>query len=113
MWPDHCVVDTEGVKLHKDLVVDEQNDLVFKKGKFSQHDAYSGFGTENEDTGLVAKLKELNVKKVFVVGLAYDFCVGSTALDAAKNGFETYIIEEGTRSVAEPFEKSMDERIQK
>lgn len=44
-----------------------------------------------------AKLKELNVNKTFVVGLAYDFCVGSTAVDSAKNGFETYIVTDGKK----------------
>jgi nicotinamidase/pyrazinamidase len=53
------------------------------------------------------------VKKVFVTGLAYDFCAGSTALDSAKAGFDTYIINESTRSVAPNFAAEMDAKIEK
>jgi len=50
----------------------------------------------------LAKLKDFGVEKVFCVGLAYDFCVGSTAIDSAKNGFDTYLLKDFTRAVSEP-----------
>ena len=64
-------------------------------------ESYSGFGGDGEVTGLADKLKGLGVTKVYCCGLAFDYCVGSTAEDAAKNGFETYIISDATKSVAE------------
>ena len=63
-------------------------------------ESYSGFGSEHENTGLTEKLKELGVTKVYCVGLAFDYCVGSTAESAAKENFETYLLTDVTRSVA-------------
>ena len=64
-------------------------------------ESYSGFGDDGEDTGLGQKLKNLGVTKVYCCGLAFDYCVGATAASAAKLGFETYVLMEATRSVAE------------
>ena len=82
MWPDHCVKGTEGSMLHSDLVT-QRTDIRIVKGQDMTVDSYSGFGTHPEDTGLNQKLQELNVQRVFVCGLAQDYCVGQTALDAA------------------------------
>ena len=57
-------------------------------------------------------LKELNIKKVYIVGLAYDFCVGYTAEDSAEEGFETFVIKDATRSVDPEDESFMDERLE-
>lgn len=70
-------------------------------------ESYSGFGNEHEDTGLVQKLKDLDVGTVFSCGLAFDYCVGSTAEDAANIGFESYVIMDATKSVAEPSAAAM------
>ena len=74
-------------------------------------DSYSGFGTPPEQTGLVEKLREAGVTKLYCVGLAFDYCVGSTAVDGAKHGFRTYLITDATRSVAEPSENTMKEKL--
>ena len=72
-------------------------------------DSYSGFGTPPEDTGLNQKLQDEGITTVYVVGLAYDYCVGSTARDSAKNGYKTYVIMDGTKSIAEDSTKKMDD----
>ena len=74
-------------------------------------DSYSGFGSAPEVTTLLADLKSKGVTKLYVVGLAYDYCVGSTAVDGAANGFKTYLITDATRSVAPPSAEAMEKRI--
>lgn len=69
---------------------------MISKGTDIDVDAYSGFGSEQ----LNQKLIEFNAKEVYVVGLAFDFCVGYTALDAKKRGYDTYIVREGTKPVS-------------
>ena len=75
-------------------------------------EAISAFGSDQEDTGLYDKLIELDIKTIFVVGLAFDFCVGYTAEDAAEEGFETYIIKDATRSVDPDDENFMIQRLE-
>ena len=70
-------------------------------------DSYSGFGSPPEVTTLLADLRSKNVTKLYCVGLAYDYCVGSTARDGAKNSFRTYLITDGTRAVADPSSETM------
>lgn len=74
-------------------------------------DSYSGFGSAPEVTTLLADLKSKGVTKLFCVGLAYDYCVGSTAVDGAKNGFRTFLISDATRSVAVPSAETMRKSI--
>mmetsp|Transcript_24694 Transcript_24694/g.38427 ORF Transcript_24694/g.38427 Transcript_24694/m.38427 type:complete len:94 (+) Transcript_24694:352-633(+) len=76
-------------------------------------ESYSGFGGDGEDTKFAALLKEKGITKVFCCGLAYDYCVGSTAESAAKEGFETYLIRDATRSVAKETETLMEDRMKK
>ena len=76
------------------------------------HDTISAFGSDEDDTGLLTKLRELRVKRVYCVGLAYDFSVGYSAEDAAEHGFETYVIKNATRSVNPEDESSMNKRIE-
>lgn len=90
----------------------EELDTIVHKGTLDDQDAYSAFGCGKEITKLGAVLKENGIQKVFIVGLAFDFCVGSTAIDSAKNGFDTYILMDYTKSVADGFEKVMKDRIQ-
>lgn len=62
-------------------------------------DSYSGFGNENEDTHLLTKLKELKIRETYILGLALDVCVMKTAIDAFKNQFITYIIEDASKAI--------------
>src|ERR1700736_3939616 len=100
LWPDHCVQGTDGASLSKDLSI-PQAALVIRKGFHKDVDSYSAF-TEADGkttTGLAAYLKARGVKRLFVAGLATDFCVGWTALDARKAGFETYVVEDACRGI--------------
>src|SRR6266702_3502696 len=100
LWPDHCVQGTDGAALSKDLSI-PQTGLVIRKGFHRDVDSYSAF-TEADGkttTGLAAYLKARKVKRVFVAGLATDFCVAWTAIDARKAGFETYVIEDACRGI--------------
>ena len=100
LWPDHCVQGTDGAALSKDLSI-PQAGLVIRKGFHKDVDSYSAF-TEADGkttTGLAAYLKARKVKRLFVAGLATDFCVAWTALDARKAGFETYVVEDACRGI--------------
>ena len=100
LWPDHCVQGTDGAALSKDLSI-PQAELVIRKGFHRDVDSYSAF-TEADGkttTGLAAYLKARQVEKVFVAGLATDFCVAWTALDARKADFETYVVEDACRGI--------------
>ena len=100
LWPDHCVQGTDGAGLSKDLAI-PQAELIIRKGFHKDVDSYSAF-TEadgNTTTGLAAYLKARKVERVFVAGLATDFCVAWTALDARKAGFETYVVEDACRGI--------------
>lgn len=100
LWPDHCVMDTKGSEFVKGLHV-ENITKVFHKGVDKQVDSYSGFfdNDQRNDTGLGGYLKELGVDEVTLMGLATDYCVKFTALDARKLGFRTKLIKEGVRGV--------------
>ena len=100
LWPDHCVQGTDGASLSKDLTI-PQAGLVIRKGFHKDVDSYSAF-TEADGkttTGLAAYLKARKLKRLFVAGLATDFCVAWTALDARKAGFETYVVEDACRGI--------------
>lgn len=100
LWPDHCVQGTEGAALAKDLAI-PQAQLVIRKGYHKNVDSYSAFyeADGKTSTGLGGYLKQRGMKRVFVVGLATDFCVAWTAMDARKEGFETYVIEDACRGI--------------
>ncbi|CAI2378949.1 unnamed protein product [Moneuplotes crassus] len=110
MWPTHCVQDKTGSEFHKDLEVSD-SDVIVKKGTIRTVDSYSGFGTPPEDTGLNQLLQDEGITTVYVTGLAYDYCVGSTARDAAKNGYKTYVVTDATKSIAEETAKAMDDTL--
>lgn len=100
IWPDHCVQDTEGAKFHKDLKLDKV-DKVFPKGTNVEVDSYSGF-FDNEkkgDTGLNQYLKDNEIEEVLVLGLATDYCVKFTVLDALELGYKVMVILDGCRGV--------------
>lgn len=100
LWPDHCVQGTDGAALSKDLSI-PQAELIIRKGFHKNVDSYSAF-TEADGkttTGLSSYLKARKLHRVFVTGLATDFCVAWSAMDARKAGFETYVIEDACRGI--------------
>jgi nicotinamidase/pyrazinamidase len=100
LWPVHCVQDTPGAELHPDLQYQRQAHVV-RKGTDPQVDSYSGFfdNQRRRATGLSDLLRQQGVSKVYIVGLATDYCVKFTALDAVQLGFKTYVIPEACRGV--------------
>lgn len=112
LWPVHCVQDTPGAAFHSELTA--KVDRVFPKGTDPTVDSYSGFwdNGRRKETGLAAWLTDQGVKSVFVMGLATDYCVKFTALDALSAGFATFLIEDGCRPVelhAGDGERAVDE----
>jgi nicotinamidase/pyrazinamidase len=100
LWPDHGVQGTDDASLAKDLSI-PQAGLIIRKGFHREIDSYSAF-TEADGkttTGLAAYLEARGLKRLFVAGLATDFCVAWTALDARKAGFETYVVEDACRGI--------------
>lgn len=106
LWPDHCVQGTPGAQIHPALDVPHA-ELILRKGFRRGIDSYSAF-TENDQstpTGLAGYLRERGLQRLYFTGLAYDYCVGFSAIDAVKLGFEATVIEDLCRGIAEP---SMD-----
>ena len=100
LWPDHCVQGSDGAALHKELSV-RHAQLVVRKGFRKEVDSYSAFleADRKSRTGLEGYLKERGIKRVFVCGLATDFCVAWTALDARKLGFAAVVVEDACRAI--------------
>jgi len=100
LWPDHCVQGSEDAALLKDLKLPTAQ-LVVRKGFHKDVDSYSAFeeADRKTTTGLGAYLKARGIDTVFLVGLATDFCVAWSAVDARKAGFATYVIEDATRAI--------------
>ncbi|MFO1114857.1 MAG: bifunctional nicotinamidase/pyrazinamidase [Beijerinckiaceae bacterium] len=100
LWPDHCVQGTEGAALAKDLQLPTAQ-LVIRKGFHHDVDSYSALleADKKTKTGLAAYLKERKIKTLFVTGLATDFCVAWTAIDARKAGFEVYVVDDACRGI--------------
>jgi nicotinamidase/pyrazinamidase len=100
LWPDHCVQGTPGAAIHADLQATKAQ-LVIRKGFHDGIDSYSGFieADRRTSTGLAGYLKERGIRKVYVCGLATDFCVAWTALDARRTGFETTLVEDASRAI--------------
>ena len=100
LWPDHCVQGTDGAALSKDLSI-PQAELIIRKGYHKDVDSYSAFteADRKTTTGLTGYLKARKLRRLFVAGLATDFCVAWTAIDARKAGFETYVVEDACRGI--------------
>ncbi|MFC7736096.1 bifunctional nicotinamidase/pyrazinamidase [Roseomonas sp. GCM10028921] len=100
LWPDHCVMGTEGAALHRDLSVPHAQ-LVIRKGYNRAVDSYSAFleADRSTRTGLHGYLSSRGIRHVFIAGLATDFCVAWTALDARRLGFEATVIEDACRAI--------------
>ncbi len=100
LWPDHCVQGTRGAALADALAVPGA-ELVIRKGTHPGIDSYSAFleADRRTRTGLAGYLAERGMRRVFVAGLATDFCVGWTATDARDAGFETFVVTDATRGI--------------
>ncbi|WP_181702531.1 bifunctional nicotinamidase/pyrazinamidase [Chthonobacter albigriseus] len=100
LWPDHCVQGTPGAALHPALDVPHAQ-LIIRKGYHPAVDSYSAFreADRTTHTGLAGYLKERGIRRVFVVGLATDYCVGWTALDARSAGLEATVLEDACRAI--------------
>lgn len=100
MWPDHCVQGSHGAEFHKDLNTSNINHIV-RKGTNSEIDSYSAFQDNNHfmQTDLDNYLKEKNIELIEIVGLALDYCVKYTCLDAVSNGYITCLHFQGTKAV--------------
>lgn len=100
LWPEHCVQGTRGAEFHPALRL-PQAELILRKGFRREIDSYSAF-FENDratPTGLADYLRERGIERVFLAGLAYDFCVGYSALDARRLGFDAIVIRDACRAI--------------
>lgn len=112
LWPDHCVQNTPGAALHPALQIDNI-ELILRKGFRKDIDSYSAF-LENDKqtpTGLAGYLRERRLNRLFFAGLAFDYCVGSSAEDGANLGFECVVLEDATRGIAPQSQQAMRERL--
>jgi nicotinamidase/pyrazinamidase len=101
LWPDHCIQGSRGAQFHPDLDIPHV-ELILRKGFRPAIDSYSAF-TENDKTtptGLAGYLHERGFKRIFLAGLAYDYCVRFSAVDAVRCGFEVFVFEDACRSVS-------------
>lgn len=100
LWPDHCVAGSRGADFHPELETEHAR-LIVRKGVHAQVDSYSAFVEADRaaTTGLAAYLNALGVKKVWLAGLATDFCVAWSAIDACAAGFETFVVEDACRAI--------------
>ena len=104
LWPDHCVQGTAGAALHVGLPLDRLT-LILRKGAYPDADSYSAFrenqgpGGVRRSTGLGALLRARGIERVFVCGLARDYCVAWTAIDAMSEGLNAYVLDDLTRAV--------------
>ena len=100
LWPDHSVQGTHGAALHRDLDVPHAQ-LVIRKGYHRGIDSYSAFleADRETSTGLAGYLRERNLTRLYVCGLATDFCVAWTALDGRRAGFDVCVIEDASRAI--------------
>lgn len=93
-WPPHCIQGTRGAEFHPNLRLPE-GVMIVSKATDPLKEAYSGF----EGTDLADKLRRANIKRVFVGGLATEYCVKNTVLDAIKYSFETFLLEDAVRGI--------------
>jgi nicotinamidase/pyrazinamidase len=112
LWPDHCVAETKGAELHDDIDfgVIKGDFYIFKKGlEIEGGHMYSGFDAD----GLADFLRDKGVTEVYITGLATDYCVKSTALDAVKEGFKTNLIWDACRGIADDLTPVLNELFDK
>lgn len=100
LWPVHCVQGSHGAAFHADLSIPHAA-LILRKGIHREIDSYSAFmeADRQTHTGLTGYLKEKGIEQLYIVGVATDFCVAWTAIDACQFGFQTYVIEDACRAI--------------
>ena len=100
LWPDHCIQGSKGAEFHPALHL-PQAELILRKGFRQRIDSYSAFfeNDRSTPTGLAGYMQERNLSRVFLVGLAYDFCVGYSALDARRVGLQAVVIRDACRAI--------------
>jgi len=100
LWPPHCVQGSKGAEFHPALHL-PQAELILRKGFRPQIDSYSAFFENDRETptGLGGYLEERNLSRVFLAGLAYDFCVGYSAMDARRLGLEAVVLRDACRAI--------------
>lgn len=100
LWPPHCVQGSRGAEFHPALHL-PQAELILRKGFRRQIDSYSAFFENDRTTatGLAGYLRERGLLRVFLAGLAFDFCVGYSALDARRLGFEALVVRDACRAI--------------
>jgi nicotinamidase/pyrazinamidase len=100
LWPDHCVQGSKGAEFHPDLKL-PQVELILRKGFRPEIDSYSAFfeNDRSTPTGLFGYLHERSLNRVFLAGLAYDYCVGYSALDARRLGLQAAILRDACRAI--------------
>jgi len=109
LWPDHCIQGSSGAEFHRDLDADKA-DLIIRKGCKSHIDSYSAFyeNDQTTTTGLSGYLREKSIKRVFLLGLAAEYCVAFSALDGLKENFEAFVFEDAVRALGgEPYEQML------
>lgn len=94
IWPVHCVADTEGAAFSRELKLPKTT-VVISKADTTENESYSGFG----NTSLAAQLKEQKVQRLFIGGLATDYCVLNTVLDGLRNNFQVFLLCDASRAV--------------
>ncbi len=110
LWPTHCVQGTNGAAFHKDLQTGDAA-VIIRKGFRKEIDSYSAFfeNDRSTPTGLLGYLREQNVSSLIITGLATDFCVRFSAVDAAKLGFDVTLVEDACRAI--DMDGSLDEAM--
>ena len=100
LWPSHCVQGTSDAELHPELKTTKAQ-LIIRKGFHRHIDSYSAFQEADHKTatGLAGYLKERGIEHVYIVGIATDFCVAWTAIDASVLGFQSYVISDATKAI--------------
>ncbi len=112
IWPPHCVQNTEGAKFHEELYIPRDNKFIISKGTSQDFDAYSGF----QGTILESLLRERGVRRIFVGGVATDYCVKNTVIGGINLGFEAIVLEDAIKGVdVNPgdVERAVDEMLSK
>jgi nicotinamidase/pyrazinamidase len=99
VWPPHCVQGTRGAEFHKDLALPKET-VIVSKGMDPAEDAYSCFQAQDANgMDFAVTLGELGVQRLFVGGLATDYCVKATVLDALREGFQAVVLDDALRAV--------------
>lgn len=100
LWPDHCVQNTRGAEFHPDLRT-EKVEVIIRKGFRREIDSYSAFFENDQKTrtGLKGYLQERGIRELYFTGLATDFCVRWSVIDASREGFKCYVFQDGVRGI--------------